>query len=277
VSTASVKPQAVAIYGILVIAALVVAVPLVWIAEAAFRTQISLLTGQVLFQPTLAAFQQVLFSSTSDFLMNYRSSFIVGLLSTALCVLAGTLAAWSLERLDWPGWVRHLFLGWALVFQMIPPVALASAWFTMERAVHLDNTFAGLILAHATLNLPMAVWLMSVFTRDVPQELVEAARIDGADGATLFWRIVVPIIAPGLAATTVLCFVFSWNEFAVALNLTGRETATVPVAISKFAQDFQIQYTQMAAAASLSILPALVLLLIGQRYIVRGLTTGALK
>jgi multiple sugar transport system permease protein len=123
----------------------------------------------------------------------------------------------------------------------------------------------------------MAVWLMSVFTRDVPQELVEAARIDGADGATLFWRIVVPIIAPGLAATTVLCFVFSWNEFAVALNLTGRETATVPVAISKFAQDFQIQYTQMAAAASLSILPALVLLLIGQRYIVRGLTTGALK
>ena len=85
-STASVKPQAVAIYGILVIAALVVAVPLVWIAEAAFRTQISLLTGQVLFQPTLAAFQQVLFSSTSDFLMNYRSSFIVGLLSTALCV-----------------------------------------------------------------------------------------------------------------------------------------------------------------------------------------------
>jgi multiple sugar transport system permease protein len=262
---------------VLVLVALGIAVPIAWIGEAGFRTQISLLTGQLFFQPTLAAFQDVLFSSTSDFLLNYRNSFIIGLLSTALCVLAGTLAAWSLERLDWPGWVRHSFLGWAMVFQMIPPVALASAWFEMERAVHLDNTFAGMILAHATLNLPMAVWLMGVFVHDVPAELVEAARIDGADGPTLFWRIVLPIIAPGLAATTVLCFVFSWNEFAVALNLTARDTATVPVAISKFAQDFQIQYTQMAAAATLSIVPALVLLLIGQRYIVKGLTTGAIK
>jgi multiple sugar transport system permease protein len=219
----------------------------------------------------------VLFSASSDFLMNYRNSAIVGVLSTVLCLVLGTLAAWSLDRLDWPRWVVHLFLGWALVFQMMPPIALAEAWFGMERAVHLDNTFTGLILAHATLNLPMAIWLMGVFVRDVPGELVEAARIDGATGPTLFWRVVLPIITPGLAATTVLCFVFSWNEFAVALNLTARDTATVPVAIAKFAQDFQIQYTQMAASAALSILPALVLLLIGQRYIVSGLTTGALK
>jgi multiple sugar transport system permease protein len=244
---------------------------------AGFRTQISLLTGALFFQPVLNSFQEVLFSSTSDFLINYRNSAIVGVLSTALCVTAGTLAAWSLDRMRWPGWVIHVFLAWALIFQMIPPVALASAWFGMERAVHLDNTFTGLILAHATLNLPMAVWLMGVFVRDVPGELVEAAKIDGASGPTLFARIVLPIMAPGLAATTVLCFVFSWNEFAVALNLTAKQTATVPVAIAKFAQDYEIQYTQMAAAAALSILPALVLLLIGQRYIVRGLTTGAVK
>jgi multiple sugar transport system permease protein len=270
-------PRTATVYVLLVLVCLAIAVPLVWIGEAGFRTQISLLTGELLFQPTLDSFQDVLFSSTSDFLLNYRNSFVVGLSSTLLCVLAGTLAAWSLARLQWPGWVRHVFLGWALVFQMMPPIALAEAWFGMERVVHLDNTFAGLILAHATLNLPMAVWLMSVFVRDVPEELVEAARIDGASGPMLFFRIVLPMIAPGLAATTVLCFVFSWNEFAVALNLTGRQTATVPVAISKFAQDFTIQYTQMAAAAALSILPALVLLLIGQRYIVKGLTTGALK
>jgi multiple sugar transport system permease protein len=156
-------------------------------------------------------------------------------------------------------------------------VALASAWFGMERAVHLDNTITRLNHAHPTHNQPKAVWLMGVFVRDVPGELVEAAKIDGASGPTLFARIVLPIMAPGLAATTVLCFVFSWNEFAVALNLTAKQTATVPVAIAKFAQDYEIQYTQMAAAAALSILPALVLLLIGQRYIVRGLTTGAVK
>jgi len=265
------------VYALLLFAALIVAVPVVWIGAAGFRTQISLLTGELFFQPTLASFSDVLFSASSDFLMNYRNSAIVGVLSTVLCLVLGTLAAWSLDRLDWPRWVVHLFLGWALVFQMMPPIALAEAWFGMERAVHLDNTFTGLILAHATLNLPMAIWLMGVFVRDVPGELVEAARIDGATGPTLFWRVVLPIITPGLAATTVLCFVFSWNEFAVALNLTARDTATVPVAIAKFAQDFQIQYTQMAASAALSILPALVLLLIGQRYIVSGLTTGALK
>ena len=264
-------------YVLLTLVAIIIVIPVVWIVAAGFRTQISLLMGQVLFQPILTNFAEVLFSKASDFLINYRNSALVGVLSTALCVLAGTLAAWSLERMRWPRWVVHIFLGWAMIFQMIPPVALASAWYTMERAVNLDNTIAGLVLAHATLNLPLAVWLMNVFVRDVPEELVEAARIDGASAPTLFGQIVLPIIAPGLAATTVLCFVFSWNEFAVALNLTNKQTATVPVAIAKFAQDFEIQYTQMAAAAALSILPALVLLLIGQRYIVKGLTTGAIK
>lgn len=264
-------------YAVLALAALVIVVPVLWIVAAGFRTQISLLMGQVFFAPILTNFADVLFSKASDFLINYRNSVIVGTVSTALCVAAGTLAAWSLERMRWPRWVPHIFLGWVMVFQMIPPVALASAWYTMERMVGLDNSFAGLILAHATLNLPLAVWLMSAFVRDVPGELIDAARMDGAGAPTLFAQIVLPLIAPGLAATTILCFVFSWNEFAVALNLTNKGTATVPVAIAKFAQDFEIQYTQMAASAALSILPALVLLLIGQRYIVKGLTSGALK
>jgi multiple sugar transport system permease protein len=267
----------IAAYGALVVAAAIVLVPVVWIIAGGFRTQISLLMGEVLFRPVLRSFEQVLFSSASDFLLNYRNSIIVGVASTALCVGAATLAAWSLERLGWSPWVKHLFLGWALLFHMIPPIALAGAWFTMARAVGLENTLTGLVLAHATLNLPMAVWLMTVFVRDVPNELVEAARIDGASGSRLFFSIVLPIMTPGLAATTVLCFVFSWNEFSAALNLTNKMSATVPVAIAKFAQDYEIQYTQMAASAALSIVPALVLLLIGQRYIVRGLTNGALK
>ncbi len=264
-------------YSVLGLAAAIIVVPVLWIFAAGFRTQISLLMGQILFVPTLSNFNDVLFSKASDYLINYRNSIVVGILSTAICVAAGTLAAWSIERMRWPHWVPHLFLGWVMVFQMIPPVALASAWYTMERSVGLDNTFTGLVLAHATLNLPLAVWLMSAFVRDVPGELIDAARMDGATPPTLFRLIVLPLIAPGLAATTILCFVFSWNEFAVALNLTNKGTATVPVAIAKFAQDFEIQYTQMAAGAALSILPALVLLLIGQRYIVKGLTSGALK
>lgn len=123
----------------------------------------------------------------------------------------------------------------------------------------------------------MAIWLMSVFVREVPLEVEEAAWIDGCSTPQLLVRVVVPLVRPGLVATGLLVFVFSWNEFAVALNLSARQTATVPVAIAKFAQDFEIQYTQMAASAMLSTIPALILLLVGQRHIVKGLTVGALK
>jgi multiple sugar transport system permease protein len=271
------RSQHLLIHAVLIAVGAGILVPVIWVITAGFRTQISLLTGEFLFTPVLSNFTEVLFSKTSDFLVNYRNSLIVGSASTVLCLTIATLAAWSLARLDWPRWVVHVFLGWALLFQMLPPLALAGAWYTMARAVGLENSFAGLIMAHTVLNLPMALWLMGVFVREVPLELEEAARIDGASTPVLLWHVVLPLIAPGLAACAILTFVFSWNEFAVALTLTMKQTATVPVAIAKFAQDFEIRYTQMAAAAGLSILPALVLLIVGQRYIVRGLTQGAVK
>lgn len=265
------------VHAVLIGFALLIVLPVIWTVAAGFRTQISLLMGDVFFTPVFFNFTEVLFSKTSDFLVNYRNSLIVGITSTVLCLVVATLAAWSLHRMRWPRWIPNIFLAWTLIFHMIPPVALASAWYTMARTVGLDNTFTGLILAHTTLNLPMAIWLMSVFVRDVPKELEEAALLDGASTPVLLRHVVLPIIAPGLAATAVLTFVFSWNEFAVALTLTMKQTATVPVAIAKFAQDFEILYTQMAASAALSILPALLLLLIAQRYIVKGLTQGAVK
>jgi multiple sugar transport system permease protein len=261
----------------LAIGAALVLVPIIWTVTAGFRTQISLLMGDVLFTPIGSNFAEVLWSKTSDFLLNYRNSIIVGVVSTVLCVVVATLAAFSLNRMRWPGWTVHLFLAWTMIFHMIPPVALASAWFSMARAVGLENTFTGLILAHATLNLPMAIWLMAVFVRDVPKELEEAAIMDGADTPHILWHVILPLITPGLAATSILTFIFSWNEFAVALTLTMKQTATVPVAIAKFAQDFEIQYTQMAASAALAMVPAILVLLVAQRYIVKGLTQGAVK
>ena len=262
---------------ILAIAALFVLVPVAWVIAAGFRSQISLLVGAFWFTPNVASFNEVLFSKTSVFGRNFGNSLIVGAASTALSLAAATLGAYSLYRMRWPRWVRHVFLAWLLVFNMIPPITLAGAWFTLFRTLGLDNTLAGIVLAHTTLNLPTAFWLMAVFVQDVPQELEEAARIDGASTPALLWRVIVPLVAPGMAATAVLCFVFSWNEFPVALTLSSKATATVPVAIAKFAQDFEIQYTQMAASAALSIIPAAILLLICQRYIVKGLTMGAIK
>jgi multiple sugar transport system permease protein len=265
------------LHGFLLLAVIAVLSPFLWIALAAFKTQIALLSGAVVFSPVLSNFREVLFSKTSEYLGNFLNSTIVGLGSTATVLVIGTMGAWSLSRARWPSWVTHGLLGWAIVFHMIPPITMVGAWYVMFRMVGLYNTYAGVILAHLTLNLPMVLWMMSVFVREVPLELEEAARIDGASTPVLLWRIIVPVVRPGLIATGLLAFIFSWNEFAVALNLTARQTATVPVAIAKFAQDFEIQYTQMAASSVLSLLPALALLLLGQRYIVRGLMVGAIK
>jgi len=261
----------------LLVTAVVVLFPFLWIAAAGFKTQIALLTGDVLFTPTLANFAAVLFSTSSDYLLNFGNSLIVGLASTVLVLIVATLAAYSLQRLNWPRWTVHLLLGWSVVFQMIPPITLAGAWYVMFGALGLNNTYVGLILAHTTLNLPLALWMMTIFIADLPAELIEAARIDGAETPQILWWIIVPVVRPGLAAAGVLSFIFSWNEFAVALTLTQRATATVPVAIGKFAQENAVDYTQMAAASLLATLPAVILLLVAQRSIVRGLTAGAVK
>lgn len=271
------RRPALAAHVALVLSALIVMVPFVWVIGAGFRTQISLLMGEVWFSPTLASFNDVLFSRASDFVLNFQNSLIIGVSSTVLCLTIATLAAWSLGRLHWPRSVVVLFLGWSLLFHMLPPVMLAGAWYSMVRAVHLENTHAAIILAHTTLNLPMALWLMGVFVREVPQELLDAANIDGASPWMALWKIARPIFAPGLAATAIMIFIFSWNEFAVALVLAVKQTATVPVGIAKYAQGYEIQYTQMAASAALSIIPAVILLILGQRAIVSGLTSGALK
>jgi len=265
------------LHGGLVLAAVIVLFPFLWITLAAFKTQIALLSGAVTFTPVLSNFRDVLFSKTSEYLHNFLNSSIVGLGSTAGVLVVGTLGAWSLRRMRWPPLVSQGLLAWAIVFQMIPPITMVGAWYVMFRTLGLYNTYAGLVLAHLTLNLPLVLWMMSVFVAQVPVELEEAARIDGASTPGLLWRVVVPVIRPGLTACGLLVFILSWNEFAVALNLTAKQTATVPVAIAKYAQEFEIQYTQMAASAVLSIVPALVLLLIGQRHIVRGLTIGAIK
>lgn len=264
-------------HAVLISYMVIVIFPFLWIFSASFKRQIDLLLGKVFFSPTTISYQEVLFGRTSDFLQNFGNSIIIGGISTALVLFVATLAAFSLYRLRWPSWVLHSMLGWTIIFHMIPPITLAGAWYTMFRSIGLDNTYAGLILAHTTLHLPMALWLMGVYIRDVPKDLIEAAGIDGANVPRVLWHVVLPVIRPGIAATGILTFIFSWNEFPVALVLTERQTATVPIGIGKYAQENTIAFTDMAASSMLSIIPAFILLILAQRFIVRGLTAGALK
>jgi len=263
--------------GFLVLAVFTTLAPFVYIAMSSFKTQISLLMGDVTFTPTLMNYNEVLFDRTSDYLQNFTNSVVVTSTSTSLVVLIAFFAGYSLFRMRWPTYVVNIFLIWSMAFNLIPSVTLASAWYDLARSVGLNNDYIALILAHMTLHLPMALWLLASFFREIPRELEDAAYVDGASFVTLVRRVVTPLMMPGLMATGILIFVFSWNEFPVALALTNNDTGTVPVAIAKYAQEEEIKYTQMAAASVLSALPALLVLLFGQRFIVRGLTAGAVK
>lgn len=266
-----------ALLGFLFLAAVLTLGPFLWIALASFKTQIALLMGTVKFTPVAMNYEEVLFGNTSTFARNFLNSIIVASVSTLAAMSIGFLAGYSLLRLKWPRYVINLFLLWAVVFNLVPPVTLAGAWYELFRTIGLSNDTVALILAHTTLHLPMALWLLSSFLREIPRELEEAAFIDGAGFVKTLWRVVIPIMTPGLVSTGILVFIFSWNEFPVALALTNNNTATVPVGIAKFAQENEIKYTQMAAASVLSAVPALLALLFGQRFIVKGLTAGAVK
>jgi multiple sugar transport system permease protein len=265
------------LHGALALSAVIVILPVVWIALAAFKTQIALLQGAVLFKPYFGNFDELLFSKSADYFAHFGNSLFVASVSTLLVLAIATLAAYSMVRMRWPGWVPALLLAFSLVFHMIPPITLVGPWYVMFRSLGWDNTYSALILTHVALNLPIGIAVLTVFVRDIPLELEEAARIDGCTTPQMLWRIVVPLARPGLAAAGILVFIFSWNEFAVALNLTAKATATVPVAIAKFAQEYEIKNGVMAAGAVLSVIPAILLLVFAQRHIVKGLTAGSGK
>jgi len=251
--------------------------PFVWILNASFKFQIAIYAGQFPFTPTLSNYADVLFGRRSDFASNVGNSIVVALVSTALVLVVGTLAAYSLHRFRWPAWVSAGFLGWTLVFHMVPVLTLIGPWYIAFRELGLYDTRAALVLTHVTINLPMTVWLMRAFFREIPPEIEEAARVDGCTPLAAFLRITLPLAIPGLIAAGILAFIFSWNEFPIALSLTSRLTATVPVGIARFAQQYEVQHAQMAAASVISTIPAVLLMFVGQRFIVRGLTLGAVK
>jgi len=264
-------------YATLALAMLFILGPMTWIFLNSIKYQIAIYTGAWVFQPTLHNYLDVLFSLRSNLVHNVSNSFIVATASTIGVVVIGSFAAYGIHRWHHRRLIGRLLLAWVLVFQMIPSLALVGPWYVIFQYLGLYNTLTALVLTHITINIPMTIWIMLASFREIPAELHEAATIDGCRDFQSFWRITVPLAAPGLASAAILAFVFSWNEFSIALNLTSQSAATVPVAIARFAQQYEIQHGQMAATSIISIVPALLLLIVGQRFVVRGLTLGAVK
>jgi multiple sugar transport system permease protein len=268
---------------VMVFSCVIILSPFVWILLNSLKKQIDIISGEWNFVPTLANYDRLLFSKQSNFILNVGNSTVVTLSSTIIVMTVATLAAYAITRYDWDRQFKLApilmsgLLGWILLFHMIPTITLVGPWYLIFRDLGLYNNLLGLTLTHVTINLPMALWLMMSFMQDVPKELEDAAWIDGCHRIGAFVRVVLPLVVPGLIAAGILSFIFSWNEFSVALNLTASQTATIPVGIAKFSQQYEVLYGEMAAGTVLATIPAIILMFFGQRFIVKGLTLGALK
>lgn len=267
----------------MIAASVIILFPFFWILMNSIKKQIDIITGALEFTPTLLNYERLLYSKQSNFIQNITNSAIVAVASTLVVMIVATLAAYAITRYNWDRRFKFAplviagLMGWILLFHMIPTITLVGPWYLIFRELGLYNNLIGLVLTHVTINLPMALWLMMSFMQDVPKELEDAAWIDGCHRIGAFVRVVLPLVVPGLVAAGVLSFIFSWNEFSVALNLTASQTATIPVGIAKFAQQYEVQYGEMAAGTILATIPAIALMFFGQRFIVKGLTLGALK
>ncbi|HEX7135230.1 MAG TPA: carbohydrate ABC transporter permease [Iamia sp.] len=202
----------------------------------------------------------------------------IALIATVLAVVLATFAAYAIVRLDFPG--KTLVMSGALAIAMFPPVSIIGPLFNMWRDLHLFDTWPGLIIPYMTFTLPLAIWTLSAFFREIPWDLDKAARIDGATPFQAFRKVIAPLAAPGMFTSAILVFIFAWNDFLFATSLTSTDRArTVPAAITFFTGSSQFTFPtgQIAAASVLVTVPIIVMVLIFQRRIVSGLTSGAVK
>lgn len=226
------------------------------------------------FVPTLKNYHSVL---NDPSLMRYLwNSLYVGLISTGLTLVMGCMAAYSIVRFRFMG--RDVVSLTTLLMRMIPPAVLTVPVFAIWTfQYNLSNNLHGLILVYVAINLPFVIWILQSFIQQVPIQLEEAARVDGANPLQVFYLIVLPVIKPGLAAAAIFTFRIAWNEFILALILTNRSTRTTPVHISLFLTEHNIDWGQIMAMGMLIAIPPIIFTFIASKQIITGMTAGAVK
>jgi len=260
-------------HAILVAFSAAILLPLLWLARVAFTDK---LTAYKLppewVTPHLDNFVEIF--TKYNFITYFVNSIVAALGSTAISLPLATAMAYAFARYATGGLPLRLFV---LASQMLPPVILVLPMFTLFQMAGLINTWAGIIIAHLTINIPFLAWMLVAFFQGDVEQLEQAARVDGATRFQAFLRIAVPVAAPGLLAAGLLAFILSWNEFLFALILTGKPTNTLPVGLSSFQTQRGIEIALVAAGSMVAILPVLALLPFMRRYLIKGLSLGALK
>jgi multiple sugar transport system permease protein len=253
--------------------------PVAWIISLSFKSAAETGVGSPQFlpkDPTLQNYRDIL--SNPDFTDALRNSFGIAAIATVLSVILATLAAYAIARLDFKG--KRLVLSLALAIAMFPVVSLVGPLFDMWRTIGLFNTWPGLIIPYMSFTLPLAIWTLSAFFREIPWEMEQAAQVDGATSWQAFRKVIVPLAAPGVFTAAILTFFFAWNEFVLAISLTSTTASrTVPAQLSYFVgpDPFNPPYGQLATASVVVTVPIIIIVLLFQRKIVAGLTSGAVK
>ena len=251
--------------------------PVLWILSLSLKPTSTVKDGKLI--PSSVTFDNY----RGIFRGNFFSSALInsagiGLLTTVIAVVIGAMAAYAIARLDFPG--KQLLIGATLLISMFPAISLVTPLFNIERRIGLFDTWLGLILPYIAFALPLAIYTLSAFFREIPWDLEKAAKMDGASPGQAFRKVIAPLAAPGIVTAAILVFIFAWNDLLLALSLTATKAAsTAPVAIANFtgSSQFEEPTGSIAAGAMVITVPIIVFVLVFQRRIVAGLTSGAVK
>jgi len=252
-------------------------VPVAWIVFLSLKTPATATDGSFIpHQWTLSNYSDIF--NAGIFTSALRNSIGIGLISTFLAVVIASAAAYAIARLDFPG--KTIILAVTLGVALFPQISLVGPLYNLWRQIGLYDTWPGLIIPYMTFALPLSIFVLSSFFREIPWELEQAAQVDGATPFQAFVKVIAPLAMPGIVTTFIIVFIICWNDFVFAISLTSTTAAeTVPAAISSFpgVSQFSVPYGDIAAAAVVVTIPVMILVLVFQRRIVAGLTAGAVK
>lgn len=247
--------------------------PLIWMVILSFKPDAQMFNTTFIFSPTLDNYRNVLFRS--DYPRYMRDSLIVSALAVVVSVIVGVPAAYALARYDFKKKEDIAFQ--ILSFKFAPEILVVLPLFMIYQKLHLYDTYLGLIWVYQLISMPLLIWVVRGYFEDISVEIEYAAQVDGYTWYQIFFKNLIPLIRPGLVSAALLAFIFAWNEFTFPLLLAGAKVQTITVAITKYLGTDTAHYGQLAVAAVISALPAIIFALIIQKHLVRGLSFGAVK
>jgi len=252
--------------------AIVLLFPFLWMLASSFKTQVDIITWppKFVWTPTLINYERVF--GEQNFLQYFKNSAIVGVSAVLGALLLGLPAAYSISRFS-----QKKLSVFILVARLMPGISFLLPWYIIFSRLGLMDTYIALILSHLLITLPIVVWIMSSYFDSIPRELEESARVDGATMQRAFMAIILPIAGPGVVTATTLSFIFSWNNFMFSQVLSMQRTKTLPIAVYNFVSYAEVDWGAVMAVAVAIMAPAMILTMIFQKYVVKGLTMGAVK